>query len=220
MAGSLHAMASHRSTPAFNAVSGTENSFFDLVRKGDVAAVDAFLKTHPDAVRWTQPGSGQTALHTVAMTGHRSMGETLINAGAPREAQDIHGRTPLAQAARSGTHRIVDLLLEYGAQIHAVDNKGNTPLHLAAEGVSADTVISLVRSGADIRRRNADDGTPIDVALSRGSKGLAAVIRHEAAQYAAQPETRAPAASVAETGRDIALLKPLNPRKRGPQSGG
>jgi ankyrin repeat protein len=212
-------MAHHRSTPAFNAASGIENAFFDLVRKGDVDAVEAFLATRPEALRWTQSGTGQTALHTVAMTGHWAMGEALLNAGAACDARDIHGRTPLAQAARSGTHRIVGLLLDRGADIHATDHKGNTPLHLAAEGISGDTVIALAQRGADAARRNADGGTPVDVAWARGSKGLAQVIRRETTKYLELQQTLAAEAAAPVTGRDIHLLKPLNPRKRGPQSG-
>ncbi len=200
----------------FNAASGVpDTAFFDRVRAGDVAAVKTVLGTRRDAVHWQQTSSGQRALHTVAMTGHRKMGAELIKAGAEIEARDHNGRTPLAQAARSGQQNIIDLLLLERADIHARDKKGNTPLHLAAEGISADTIILLIARGADATRRNDDGATPIDLAIGGGNKAMAAVIRREAEKRAEQGVPEAPL--LPETARDIDLMKPLNPRKRTPK---
>lgn len=209
-------------------------AFFDRIRAGDVGAVKNVLHTRKGAAGWQQTSNGQSGLHVAAMTGHRKIAAELVKAGAAVEARDHLGRTPLAQAARSGQHNLVDFLLLQKADNHAQDKKGNTPLHLAAEGISADTIVMLINRGADAQKRNHDGATPADVAIANGNQALANVIRSEArkradadrrratadpATAAAAPEDTAPEnfAPAHETARDIAPLKPVNPRKRAPR---
>jgi len=190
-------------------------AFFDRIRQGDVGAVKNVLATRKAAANWQQTSSGQRGLHIAAMTNQRKIAAELVKAGAEIEARDHLGRTPLLQAARSGQPNMIDFLLLNRADIHAQDREGNTVLHLAAEGISADTIIALIERGADPYKRNNNGGTAIDVALSHGNRAMAALIRAQAQKQPAVPAADIP--PLYETVRDIEALKPLNPRKRGPQ---
>src|ERR1044071_4184750 len=89
--------------------------FFAAARKGDVAAVKAFLDKGVDVNAKTQYGA--TALSYACDKGHIEVVKLLIERGADVNMKDtFYGEVPLGWALVKGHTEIIKLLLERGAQ--------------------------------------------------------------------------------------------------------
>jgi len=89
--------------------------FFAAARKGDIAAVKAFLDKGVDVNAKTQYGA--TALSYACDKGHTELVKMLIERGADVNVKDtFYGEVPLGWALGKGHAEIVKLLIEHGAQ--------------------------------------------------------------------------------------------------------
>lgn len=85
-----------------------KDSFFQIVRRGDVEAARAEIVTNPTCVLESQD-NGWTPLHMVAAQGvnatqnHAEIAELLIGAGADLHARDIARQTPLHLISVNGS---------------------------------------------------------------------------------------------------------------------
>jgi serine/threonine-protein phosphatase 6 regulatory ankyrin repeat subunit B len=123
---------------------------------------------------------GRTPLHYAAMAGKLQAMEWLLQRGASVNAKDRTGMTPLMHAAGMGHASAVEMLLQRGADIRVKDRTGRTALHLACRlsGDKGVTVVQvLVRYGVDCNERDNFGMSPLKVALDRGNKKCAEVLR-------------------------------------------
>jgi ankyrin repeat protein len=92
----------------------TNEEFFAAARKGDVAAVKAFLDKGTDVNAKTQYGA--TALAYACDKGHVEVVKLLIERGADVNVKDsFYGEVPLGWACSKGFAEIAKLLLDKGA---------------------------------------------------------------------------------------------------------
>jgi ankyrin repeat protein len=91
------------------------DEFFAAARKGDAAAVKAFLDKGTDVNAKTQYGA--TALSYSCDKGHVEVVKLLLERGADPNVKDtFYGATPMSWAAPKGFVEIVKLLIEKGAK--------------------------------------------------------------------------------------------------------
>jgi ankyrin repeat protein len=111
-----------------------------------------------------------TALLTAAGKGHVDVVNTLLSAGADKEASTARrGFTPLHRAAESGHLEVVELLLSVGANIEAKTDvgfgftplNGITPLHDAVKSGRLEVVELLLSAGANIEAKTDIGFTPL-----------------------------------------------------------
>lgn len=92
----------------------SNEDFFAAARKGDVAAVKAFLDKGVDVNAKTQYGA--TALSYACDKGHVEVVRLLIERGADVNVKDtFYGEVPLGWALGKGHAEIVKMLIEHGA---------------------------------------------------------------------------------------------------------
>ena len=93
----------------------SNEDFFAAARKGDVAAVKAFLDKGVDVNAKTTYGA--TALSYACDKGHTELIKLLIARGADVNVKDtFYGEVPLGWALSHGNVEVAKLLLEHGAQ--------------------------------------------------------------------------------------------------------
>src|ERR1044071_7845592 len=93
----------------------SNEDFFAAARKGDVAAVKAFLDKGVDVNTKTRYGA--TALSYACDKGHTEVVRLLLERGADPNVKDsFYGATPMSWAAPKGHVEIVKLLIEKGAK--------------------------------------------------------------------------------------------------------
>lgn len=113
----------------------------------------------------TMSDYGQTALRAAAGSGHESVVETLLKAGADVNALAGYPnrRTALQPAAGSGHEASVETLLEAGADVNdmAAICDGRTALQAAAERGHQAVVKKLLTAGADVNAPGAKHSTRI-----------------------------------------------------------
>jgi ankyrin repeat protein len=129
----------------------------DAVKRGDVAAVRALLKSRVD-VNATEP-DGSTALHWAARANAEQIVDLLIQAGAHINAASRYGVTPIRLAAVNRSASAIERLLNAGVDPNAASADGETVLMSAARSGSVDAVRQLIRRGANVHAKEKRRGT-------------------------------------------------------------
>lgn len=115
--------------------------------RGDLDAVAALLKTHPDLVTYIDE--------------YQARGQS-------------GGKMALQYAAESGHARIVQLLIDNGADLNAQTEHGASALHLAVLRKHEAVVDTLIRNKADLNLRARLTGSrPVETALLHGHATIA-----------------------------------------------
>ncbi|MDH4196679.1 MAG: ankyrin repeat domain-containing protein [Candidatus Aminicenantes bacterium] len=141
---------------------------FDLLRKGDVAAVKALIEKSPQLVE-ARDGDGDTPLHYAAYGGNVDLINYFIDKGAKLELQDAQLKTPLHLAAMSNRQDVVAALLKRGAVLETRDDYQRTALILCArERGQAATGRVLIEAGADVNAVDKFGSTALELAAWRG----------------------------------------------------
>jgi ankyrin repeat protein len=150
------------------AASAEPQEVFDLLSKGDVAAVKALVEKTPQLVEARAP-NGMTLLHYAAYGGSAELINYFIDKGAKLEAQDAQRNTPLHIAAMNNGLTAVTALLKRGAAIEARAGYERTPLILCArERGQAATGRVLIEAGADVNAVDKFGSTALELAAWRG----------------------------------------------------
>lgn len=141
---------------------------FDLLRKGDTAAVRALVEKSPRLVE-ARDAQGLSLLHYAAYGRDAGLVEFLIDKGAESGAAGPSGETPLMVAASNDRAEIVAALLKKGAPLEAKNEYGRTALVLCArEQGQAATARILLEAGADIEAADRNGSTALELAAWRG----------------------------------------------------
>ncbi len=164
------------------AVAAQSQEVFDLLRKGDVAAVKALIEKSPQLVG-LRDDNGNTPLHYAAYGQDAGLVNFLIDKGAKVEVQEAHFKTPLHIAAMSNRKAIVEALLKRGAALETRDDYGRTALILCArERGQAVTGRVLIEAGADVNAADKFGSTALELAAWRGKSELVALLLEIGAQ--------------------------------------
>jgi ankyrin repeat protein len=141
---------------------------FDLLRKGDVAAVKALIEKSPGLIE-ASDGDGDTPLHYAAYGGNVELINYLVDKGAKLELQDAQRKTPLHLAAMGNRRDAVSALLKRGAVLETRDDYQRTALILCArERGQAATGRVLIEAGADVNAVDKFGSTALELAAWRG----------------------------------------------------
>src|ERR1019366_5180647 len=118
------------------AAAGPAEDLFAAAGRGDVAAVQALLRT--DSTWWNpfakraevnaKMSNGATALMTASQNGHLDVVQALLDKGADVNAKMNDGWTALMYSSDSGHLDVVQALLAKGADVNAKMSNGGTAL--------------------------------------------------------------------------------------------
>ncbi|CAN0422538.1 unnamed protein product [Ectocarpus fasciculatus] len=132
-------------------------------------------------------GGGATPLMDACWSGHLSVVNTLLAAGADVTIRNNRGFSALGIAAYKGYIDVIGALLRHGADVNACDDEGISSLHLAAKHDQAGAIDALIQAGANIESSDGDLWTPLFSATRECSlKAMHTLLRYGAsvtAQY-------------------------------------
>ena len=164
------------------AATAASQDVFDLLRKGDVAAVKAMVEKEQTLIEARDPG-GMTLLHYAAYGRDAGFIDFLIDKGAKLEAGSASGETPLMIAASSDRAEAVAALLKRGAALEAKNDYGRTALVLCArERGQAATGRVLIEAGAAVDAKDRFGSTALELAAWRGKAGFVDLLLEKGAK--------------------------------------
>jgi len=207
------------------AVPAQAQEVFDLLRKGDAAAVKALIERSPQLAS-ERDGDGDTPLHYAASLGNADLVSFLIDKGAKLDLQDADRKTPLHLASMNDRRDAVAALLKRGAAIEARDDYRRTALILCArERGQAATGRVLIEAGADVNAEDKFGSTALELATWRGKADFVDLLLEKGAKVPASGDKWTDALSEAaangltrlfhrltDGGRDLAALGPSGER--------
>jgi ankyrin repeat protein len=136
-------------------------SFHELVKRGDLAAVESALAEAPGLLD-EQNQAGQSAFLLAKYYGQSRMADYLLGRGPKLDL--------FTAAAAGDAGRVFTFLGDDPAAIHSHSSDGWTPLHLAAFFGHSELAAGLIERGAavDARSTNAMVNTPLHAAVAGG----------------------------------------------------
>lgn len=178
------------------------NQFFDQVKRGDLASIQAAISEDPSLLEATNP-SGQSAF-LLAMYYRRQDVASYLLSQNPKldlfeacvagrtadvlaeldrdpsrlESHSTDGWTPLHLAAYFGRAELATALLDRGADVNALSTNGqrNGPLHAAAAGGHCDLVALLIARGANVNAIQEGGFTALHSAAQSGNVEMTKVL--------------------------------------------
>lgn len=143
--------------------------FFDAIRAGDAARLEALLAADP-ALAASRTEAGHSAVLLAQYHRRRDLVARLLEAGAPLDIFDA--------AAVGRTDRVAELLDEDPELVTAYSSDGFYPLGLAAYFGHPGTVRVLLARGADVTQvaRNRMRVQPLHAAVSAGDAEVAELL--------------------------------------------
>jgi ankyrin repeat protein len=154
----------------------------DAAKNGDLAKVKEILSKNPELIT-TQNEDGKTPLHLATGWGRIDVMKYLISLKVDLNIKNKDGGTPLHVAASQGQPEAAKLLIKSGADVNAVRTVGKaTPLHIAALKGHIEVVKVLLDNKADINAKMQNGATALQVAISRGYKDIADMLRKAGAR--------------------------------------
>lgn len=128
-------------------------TFIKAVKDRDGDKVTDLLSSPSNfVINTTESGSGNGALHIVALDRDFTWLNFLLMKGAKADLKNEEGNTPLMLASQIGWVEGAELLLRRGAAVDLANNRGETPLMLAVQHRDPAMVRLLLAKGADPRR--------------------------------------------------------------------
>jgi ankyrin repeat protein len=153
---------------------------FEAAQIDDVDRLQALLDAEPSLAS-ARSDDGFTALHFAAYYDAPRAMRLLLDRGANTEAVTKNFLTNMpihaAAAAAVGHLDACRILLDAGADVNARQHGENTPLHTAAFRGDRELAELFFAHGADPSAKDVDGQTAADIARSRGSSQLSALLR-------------------------------------------
>ncbi len=145
-------------------------TFIKAVKDRDGAKVETVL-AKPGSIAGSakEAGTGNGALHLVAMDRDLSWLGFLLMKGLKVDARNAEGQSPLAMAAQLGWVEGAELLLRRGASVNLPNSRGETPLILAVQKRDLSMVRLLLARGANPKHTDSVAGlSAVDYARRDG----------------------------------------------------
>ena len=215
------------------------DDIFDLVKEGDVAAVNACIASNPGAIR-ARSSQGLSPIQTAYFMGRHSILAALLATepeldafeaaivGAERQlaarldadaglltAHSPDGWTLMHLAPWAGQPGTTRLLLERGADLMAASNNGlrNQPLNAAVAGPNAETRTECVRlllaAGANANTQQVQGATPLHTAAHLGDTATVDALLAHGADARLRSDDGKSAADFAREGGHLELARRL-----------
>jgi ankyrin repeat protein len=127
-----------------------------------------------------QGGHYGNALHAASATGKNDIVQLLVDRRAEVDAIGDRENTALQAASAEGHTRVAEILINAKAKVNIKGGRYGSALHAACERGHKDIVRLLLGNGADINLTS-DRRTPLQVALLNGYRGIASLLRGDAA---------------------------------------
>lgn len=206
------------------------DDIFDLVRAGNVAALEALVANDPGAVR-ARDTQGLSPIQTAFFSDRHAVVATLLAAEPELDAFEAvivgdevqlgarldadaglltayspDGWTLLHLAPWAGQPETTRLLLERGADLTAVSANAlrNQPLNAAVAGPNAETrtacVKLLLQAGADVNNRQVSGNTPLHTAAHIGDTATVEALLAHGADAGLRSDDGTSAADYARVG--------------------
>lgn len=203
-----------------------KSSLFEVVKAGDLAAVQALLQDHPELIR-AATEHGESLILLALYSGHRRIARlllekaadlTLFEAAAMGEQAAVEkqlraspdslrayskdGWTALHLACFFGYPGIATYLLQLGADPDAVSRNqmAVTPLHSALAAGHQDLACVLIEAGADVNAVNSTGWTPLHYAAATGAADIVRRLIQAGARKEAKNQS-------GQTATDVAKVK-------------
>lgn len=154
----------------------------EAVALGDMKRIGALTEKLPGLVNEPHPFGG-TAVHAAVRSGRPAVLFALLGPGPDFNApsSDPPGLTPYRMAVEfprpETAEELVDAIAGNGGDPNAPQGDGVPLLHAAAAAGLLDSIRLLVLNGADINARNAAGETALEVALRKGNRAAADLLR-------------------------------------------
>ena len=186
----------------------------DAARAGDLAKVEALLKSNPNLVN-SNDATNPTPLLMAIVHNHKDVAELLLTHNADVNAKTpyasyFRGWTSLHMAAYNGFKDEAELLLRFHPDINATNDNGETPLHMATHYSRKEVVELLLANKADVNKKENKGQTPLRVAVEWSSEEvIELLIAHHADVNAKDNDGHTPLQIAAQHPRDdvVKLLK-------------
>ncbi|KGE13265.1 ankyrin [Sphingobacterium deserti] len=140
--------------------------------------VEMMLKQKPDVIDEIS-SHGFTPLGIATHFGQETVVRILLAKHADPNicSQNGYHVYPLHTALTGQYDQISKMLVEAGAEVNVMQNARISPLHIAAQQGNIDMIIILLENGADITLKTDLGATASDLALEKGFKEIAEILR-------------------------------------------
>ena len=140
----------------------------DAARQGDLAKVEALLKSNPKLIN-DNPITNLPPLLMAIAHQHIEIAKFLLANNADVNIRGAHGfyfgaPSALHLAAHVGNYDEAKLLLEHHANINATNDFGQTPLHIAIHNDATNVVQLLLENKAEVNLKDNEGKTPLHIA--------------------------------------------------------
>ena len=215
------------------------DDIFDLVKSGDVAAVEARISSEPEAIR-ARNAQGLSPIQAAFFMGQHAVVAALLAAEPELDAFEAaivgdagqlaarldedsdllaayspDGWTLMHLAPWAGQPETTRLLLERGADLTAVSKNplNNQPLNAAVAGPNGETRTACVRllleAGADANSRQVHGNTPLHTAAHMGDTATVKALLAHGADAGVRSDDGKSAGDYAREGRHLELAQRL-----------
>lgn len=163
--------------PNLPSIKTTSMDFFNSIRQGNVAGLQAMVQNDPSLV--SKPDArGFTPLIMATYSEQIPVTQFLLKSGADVNQQDASGNTALMGISFKGHQQIIQLLLDHGADINLQNYNGSTALIFATTFGQIATVKALLAAGADPSLQDAEGKTALAHAKEKGNVELVALLEN------------------------------------------
>lgn len=145
--------------------------FFNQVREGNLTAIEALLKEHPQLLT-SRDQRGSTPLILAGYYNQQEVVRYLLDKGVAVDEKDSAGNTALMGACFKGYSEVAEILIDAGANLDERNGMGGTCLIFAITFKRETIARLLLERGADANMRDPEGKTALDHARNQGLANL------------------------------------------------